>query len=62
MPLTSLEPAPDYLKIAEASRAYTERVAHGRDLPAALERAIDVIRTERRQAVLDVRIAVSEKN
>ncbi|WP_193177505.1 thiamine pyrophosphate-requiring protein [Oricola nitratireducens] len=62
MPLTSLEPAPDYLKVAEASRAHTERVEHGRDLPAALGRAIDVIRSERRQAVLDVRIAVSEKN
>jgi len=62
MPLTSLEPAPDYLKVAEASRAYTERVEHGRDLPAALERALDVIRTQRRQALLDVRVAVSDKN
>lgn len=61
MPLTSLTPAPDYLKIAEASRAYTERVTHGRDLVAALDRAINVIQTERRQAVLDVRVAVSDK-
>ncbi len=60
MPLTSLEPAPDYLKIAEASRAYTERVEDGRDLPAALARAIHIIRNERRQAVLDVRIAISD--
>ncbi|ADZ69480.1 thiamine pyrophosphate-requiring protein [Polymorphum gilvum] len=62
MPLTSLEPAPDYLQVAAASRAYTERVEHGRDLPAALERAIKVIRTERRQAVLDLRIAVSDSH
>ncbi|WP_367198010.1 thiamine pyrophosphate-requiring protein [Amorphus sp. 3PC139-8] len=62
MPLTSLEPAPDYLKVAEASRAHVERVEHGRDLPAALQRAIHVIRTERRQALLDVRIAVSDRN
>lgn len=62
MPLTSLEPAPDYLKIAEASRCHVERVEHGRDLPAALERAIAVIRNERRQAVLDLRIAVSDRN
>jgi acetolactate synthase I/II/III large subunit len=62
MPLTSLEPAPDYLKIAEASRAHTERVEHGRDLPGALERAVRIIRTERRQAVLDLRIAVSDKH
>ncbi|MFZ2102017.1 MAG: thiamine pyrophosphate-requiring protein [Oricola sp.] len=62
MPLTSLEPAPDYLKIAEASRAHVERVEHGRDLPAALERAIGVIRNERRQAVLELKIAVSDSN
>ncbi|TKT69667.1 thiamine pyrophosphate-requiring protein [Aquamicrobium sp. LC103] len=62
MPLTSLEPAPDYTMVAAASRAYTERVEHGEDLPAALERAIGVIRKERRQAVLELRIAVSDRN
>lgn len=61
MPLTSLHPAPDYLMVAAASRAHTERVTHGRDLPAALERAVSVIRSERRQAVLDVSIAVSDR-
>lgn len=61
MPLTSLEPAPDYLKIAEGNRAHVERVEHGADLPAALARAIDVIRTERRQVLLDVRVEVSDK-
>lgn len=62
MPLTSLAPAPDYLAVAAASRAYGERVDHGRDLPAALERAITVIRDERRQAVLDLNIAVSDQH
>jgi acetolactate synthase-1/2/3 large subunit len=61
MPLTSLEPAPDYLMVASASRAHVERVEHGRDLPAALQRAVAVIRDEKRQAVLDVRIEVSDK-
>jgi len=61
MPLVSLEPSPDYRQIAAASRAYTERVEHGRDLPAALERAIGVIRRERRQAMLELRIAVSDR-
>lgn len=61
MPLTSLEPAPDYLKIAEASRAHVERVEYGGDLPGALERAIAVIRNERRQAVLDLKIAISDR-
>ncbi len=60
MPLVSLEPAPDYLQIAGASRAYTERVEHGHDLPAALARAITVIRNEKRQALLELKIAVSD--
>ena len=60
MPLTSLEPAPDYLKIAEASRAYTERVEKGEDLPAALARAIKVIREEKRQVLLEIKSAVSD--
>ena len=62
MPLTSLEPSPDYLAVASASRAHTERVEHGRDLEAALKRAIEVIRNERRQAVLELRIAISDKH
>ncbi|CCF18743.1 Acetolactate synthase large subunit [Pseudorhizobium banfieldiae] len=60
MPLTSLEPAPDYSMIAAASRAYVEKVEDGRDLPAALERAVAVIKNERRQAMLDVRVALSD--
>lgn len=62
MPLTSLEPAPDYTQIAAASRAYVERVEHGEDLPAALARAVEVIRTEKRQALLELRIAISDKH
>ncbi|MGB7335710.1 MAG: thiamine pyrophosphate-dependent enzyme, partial [Salaquimonas sp.] len=60
MPLTSLEPSPDYLKIAEASRAYTERVEDGKDLPAALARAIKIIREEKRQVLLEINSAVSD--
>ncbi len=60
MPLTSLEPAPDYRMIAGASRAHVERVEHGRDLPAALDRAIRVIREERRQVMLEVCVEVSD--
>ena len=60
MPLTSLEPAPDYLKIAEASRAYTERVEKGEDLPAALAKAIKVIREEKRQVLLEIKSEVSD--
>jgi acetolactate synthase-1/2/3 large subunit len=57
MPLSSLEPAPDYELIARASRAHAERVDDPDALPAALVRAIDVIRTERRQALLNVTCA-----
>ena len=60
MPLTSLEPAPEYTKVAEASRAHVERVESGADLPAALARAIGVIRGERRQALLDLRVAATD--
>lgn len=62
MPLTSLEPAPDYCMIAAASRAHVEKVEHGDDLPAALERAVAVIRNERRQAFLEVRVAISDRH
>ncbi|MCA2011195.1 thiamine pyrophosphate-requiring protein [Cereibacter sphaeroides] len=62
VPLTSLQPQPDFTMIAAASRAHVEKVEHGRDLPAALERAIRVIRDEKRQALLDVRIALSDRH
>ncbi|PCI04257.1 MAG: acetolactate synthase [Hyphomicrobiales bacterium] len=61
MPLTSLEPSPDFAAIAGASRAYSERVETGEDFPAALERALHAVRVEKRQALLDVRVAVSDK-
>jgi acetolactate synthase-1/2/3 large subunit len=60
MPLTSLEPVPDFTKVASASRAYTEKVATGAELPAALNRALEVIRTERRQVLLDLSVAPSD--
>ncbi|WP_238380957.1 thiamine pyrophosphate-requiring protein [Alkalilacustris brevis] len=62
VPLTSLQPAPDYLMVAAASRAHTERVLDGADLPGALARAVEVIRSERRQAVLDVAVALSDRH
>jgi len=56
MPVVSLEPSPDYRKTAEASRAWTARVERAGELPAALGRAVEVIRRERRQALLDVAV------
>ena len=60
MPLTSLQPLPDFTAIAGASRAHAERVEHGADLPAALERALQVIREEKRQVLLELIVAVSD--
>ena len=54
MPVTTLEPAPDYCRIAEASRAWAEAVERPEDLPGALQRALKVIREEKRQALLNV--------
>jgi acetolactate synthase-1/2/3 large subunit len=54
MPITSLQPMPDFCKVAEASRGYAQRVEHAADLPKAIARALDVVRKECRQALLDV--------
>ena len=60
VPLTSLEPLPDFAAIARASRAHAERIEDGRELPAALQRAVGIIRTEKRQVLLDLRCTVSD--
>lgn len=56
VPLTSLRPSPDFTKTAEASRAYTETVTRGEDLPDALARAIKVATEDRRQVLLNIAI------
>ncbi len=56
MPLTALTPSPDFTKTAQASRAHVETVVDGKDLPAALDRAIEVATKERRQVLLDIKI------
>jgi acetolactate synthase-1/2/3 large subunit len=54
MPLSELDPAPDYEKICEACGGWGERVEDPADLPDALARALRVVREERRQALLNV--------
>lgn len=56
IPLTSLKPIPDFTKTAEASNAYTETVTEGQELPAALNRAIDIAETEKRHVLLNISI------
>ena len=58
MPLSSLEPSPDYEAIVRASRGHGERVEDPDELPGALNRAIHIIRTERRQVLLNVLCAL----
>ena len=57
LPITSLSPSPDFARIAEASRGWAQNVEQGADLPGAIERALHVIETEHRQALLNVRVS-----
>ena len=62
IPLTSLEPMPDFTQVAKASRAHAERIERGADLPDALRRAVEIIRTDRRQVLLDLSVAASDEH
>lgn len=53
-PLSSLQPIPDFEKYVEASGGYGERVTRREDLVPALQRALAVVRTQGRQALLNV--------
>ena len=57
MPITSLDPLPDFCKIVEASRGWSARVETAAELEIALAEAVRVIREERRQALITVRVA-----
>ncbi len=54
MPLSDLDPAPDYELICRACGGWGERVEDPAALPDALARALRVVREERRQALLNV--------
>jgi acetolactate synthase-1/2/3 large subunit len=51
---TSLAPLPAFEQICAAAGGYGERVEDGAELPAALQRAMHIVRHERRQALLNV--------
>lgn len=53
-PLCELSPSPRYEKIVEAHDGYGEMVDDPQELPAALKRALKVVKEEKRQAVLNV--------
>lgn len=57
MPLVSLEPAPDFTRVAQASRAWTARVEAAAKLPGVLTDAIEHVTTTRNQALFEIRVA-----
>ncbi len=56
MPMVHFEPVPDYAAIAAASGAWSRKVDQAGDVAAALDAAIEVVRSERRQALLDITV------
>ena len=54
MPMSELDPAPDYELVARACGGWAERVEDPAALPDALARALRVVREEKRQALLNV--------
>lgn len=56
MPLTRLDPSPEFVLTAQASGAWARKVEAPEELAAAISEAITVVEGERRTALLDVRI------
>jgi acetolactate synthase-1/2/3 large subunit len=54
VPLCELEPSPDYAAICAACGGYGRTVTDPAALPEALAQALDVVRNEKRQALLNV--------
>jgi acetolactate synthase-1/2/3 large subunit len=53
-PLSELQPTGHYEKICEAFGGYGERVEHPDQVGPALERALNVVKQEKRQALLNM--------
>ena len=60
VPTVPFMPTPEFGKIAQASGCHSETVEHSQDFPEALQRAVKVIREEKRQALLDVKIGMDD--
>ena len=54
IPLADLTPSPRYEEIVRAFDGHGERVERPEELPGALRRALDVVRRERRQALVNL--------
>ena len=60
VPMVPFLPTPSYGEIAKASGCYAETIERAEDLPAALDRAVAVIRDQGRQVVLDVTVGMDD--
>jgi acetolactate synthase-1/2/3 large subunit len=58
-PFAVLEPSPRFEHVVQASGGYGARVAEPKDLMPALEKALKVVKEEKRQAVLNVCLEAS---
>jgi len=58
-PFATLEPSPRFEHVVQASGGYGERVSEPKELMPALERALKVVREQKRQAVLNVCLEAS---
>jgi acetolactate synthase-1/2/3 large subunit len=58
-PFATLEPSPRFEHIIQASGGHGERVSEPKDLMATLERALKVVKEEKRQALVNVCLEVS---
>ena len=58
-PFATLEPSPRFEHVVQASRGHGERVTEPAQLMPALERALKVVKEEKRQAVLNVCLEAS---
>lgn len=56
MPLTSLHPSPDFTMVAAASRAFAVKVDDPAALRKVLEKAVETVMVEKRQAFVEVKI------
>ena len=52
MPITEMEPSPEYDKIMDMFGGYGEKVENPEDVPGAIERALHAVQVEKRQALL----------
>ena len=60
VPMVPFVPSPAYGEIAGAAGCHAETVELAEDIPAALKRALKVIRYEKRQVLLDVTVGMDD--